>query len=146
MVDGLVAFGLLRGSPDSLIEQGAHALFFPHGIGHMVGLGVRDAGGYLPGRLPNDRPGLRYLRIDLPLKPGYAVTIEPGIYFIPSMLRNEEHRRTYRDAVNWNLADSMIGFGGIRIEDNVVVGESGCEILTSSIPKLFNGAESGSRA
>ena len=137
VVDGLLAFGLLRGTPDSLIEQGAHALFFPHGIGHMVGLGVRDAGGYSPGRLPNDRPGLRYLRIDLPLKAGYAVTIEPGIYFIPSMLRNQEHRRTYRDAVDWNLADSMIGFGGIRIEDNVLIAENGCEILTSSIPKLF---------
>src|SRR5207248_10169046 len=58
---GLVDFGLLKGNPESLVEQGSHALFFPHGIGHLVGLGVRDAGGYLPGRLPSDQFGSRYL-------------------------------------------------------------------------------------
>jgi Xaa-Pro aminopeptidase len=135
IAQGLVDFGLLRGDADSLVEQGAQALFFPHGIGHMVGLGVRDAGGYLPNRKPGETLGLRYLRIDLPLKPGYVVTIEPGIYFIPALLKDAGFRQRYHDAVNWNRVDAMMGFGGIRIEDNVHVTENGPEVLTANIPK-----------
>lgn len=135
IAQGLVDFGLLRGNADSLVEQGAQALFFPHGIGHMVGLGVRDAGGYLPNRKPGEALGLRYLRIDLPLKPGYVVTVEPGIYFIPALLKDAGFRQRYRDAVNWNRVDAMMGFGGIRIEDNVHVTENGPEVLTANIPK-----------
>jgi Xaa-Pro aminopeptidase len=135
IAQGLIDFGLLRGTAESLVEQGVHALFFPHGIGHMVGLGVRDAGGYLPDRQPSDAPGLRYLRIDLPLKPGYVVTIEPGIYFIPVLLQNSDFRKRYRDAVHWERVDTMLGFGGIRIEDNVHITQDGREILTADIPK-----------
>jgi Xaa-Pro aminopeptidase len=135
IANGLIDFGLLQGKPDYLVEQGAHALFFPHGIGHLVGLGVRDAGGYLPNRKPSEALGLRYLRTDLPLKLGYVVTIEPGIYFIPALLQDASLRELYRDAVNWNQVDKMMGFGGIRIEDNVHVTSDGNEVLTASIPK-----------
>jgi Xaa-Pro aminopeptidase len=134
---GLVAFGLLRGNPESLVEQDAHALFFPHGLGHMVGLGVRDAGGFLPGRKPSTRPGLSNLRMDLPLEPGYAVTVEPGIYFIPALLNKTDNRSKYRDMVNWELADRLMSIGGIRIEDNVHITPSGPEILTAAIPKTL---------
>ncbi len=126
----LSAIGLLRGNAESLLEQDAQALFFPHGIGHMVGLGVRDAGGKLPGRKQSKRPGIRYLRVDLPLKPGYVMTVEPGIYFIPALLQNAEKRKQYRDAVAWDRVDRMLSFGGIRIEDNVLVTDGEPAALT----------------
>jgi Xaa-Pro aminopeptidase len=132
---GLVDIGLLRGTATDLVEQGTSALFFPHGIGHMVGLGVRDAGGYLPGRSRSESPTLRFLRIDLPLEAGHVVTIEPGIYFPPQVLDEPEVRREHRDSVVWNRVDRMRGFGGIRIEDNVLILERGNEVLTREISK-----------
>ena len=135
VAQGLVDAGFLRGSAANLVEQGASALFFPHGIGHMVGLGVRDAGGYLPGRSRSEAPALRFLRIDLPLEPGHVVTIEPGIYFPPHVLGDPEIRRQHRDTVVWNRVDKLRGFGGIRIEDNVLILDGGNEVLTRAIPK-----------
>ncbi|HLE56516.1 MAG TPA: aminopeptidase P family protein [Rhodothermia bacterium] len=135
VAQGLVDAGFLRGNAADLVEQGASALFFPHGIGHMVGLGVRDAGGYLPGRSRSEAPALRFLRIDLPLEPGHVVTIEPGIYFPSHVLDDPEIRRQYRDTVAWNRVDKLRGFGGIRIEDNVLILDGGNEVLTRAIPK-----------
>lgn len=132
---GLVDFGLLRGDPDGLVEQDAYALFFPHGVGHLIGLATHDVGGYAEGRGPSDRPGLRFLRSDLPLEEGYVVTIEPGIYFIPALLTNPELRAKHRAAVNWERADAMLDFGGIRIEDDVAVTSGDPEVLTAMIPK-----------
>ncbi len=131
---GLSGIGLLRGTAESLLEQDAQALFFPHGIGHMVGLGVRDAGGKLPGRKQSKKPGIKNLRVDLPLKPGHVMTVEPGIYFIPALLQNAEKRKQYRDAVAWDRVDRMLSFGGIRIEDNVLVTAAEPESLTAAIP------------
>jgi Xaa-Pro aminopeptidase len=135
LTEGLVSLGILNGAPDALIERDTHALFFPHGIGHMVGLGVRDAGGFLPGRPRSTRPGLMNLRTDLPLERDYVMTIEPGIYFIPALLRNPEHRAQHRDAVNWSRVDGLLEFGGIRIEDNVRVTDGAPEVLTAAVPK-----------
>jgi len=132
---GLVDFGVLRGDAESLVEQDAQALFFPHGVGHMVGLGVRDASGRLPGRPKSTRPGLKNLRLDMPLEPGFVVTIEPGLYFVPALLTDPEERRRYADAVDWDRVDGMLSFGGIRIEDNVLVTEGEPEVLTAGIPK-----------
>ncbi|HLY35342.1 MAG TPA: aminopeptidase P N-terminal domain-containing protein, partial [Candidatus Limnocylindria bacterium] len=112
--EGLVEVGILRGNAESLFERGAVSLFFPHGVGHMVGLGVRDAGGVSPGR-SDLGPGFPRLRVDLPLEPGYAMTVEPGIYFIPAMY-GDTSREELRDAVNWDRAEGMLGFGGIRLE------------------------------
>lgn len=134
---GLADFGLLRGGADGLVEQDAHALFFPHGLGHMVGLGVRDASGFLPGRTRSTRPGLANLRMDLPLEAGYVVTVEPGIYFIAALLDHPDSRAKHRDSVNWELADRLRDFGGIRIEDNVLVTAEGPEVLTAAIPKTL---------
>lgn len=135
MAQGLVDFGLLKGSVPDLLERDAQALFFPHGIGHLVGLAVHDAGGYVEGRTPEDRPGVRYLRADLPLEPGYAVTIEPGIYFIEALLQNPGTRERYRDAVDWTRVDALARFGGIRIEDTLLVTDGAPEVLTGDIPK-----------
>jgi Xaa-Pro aminopeptidase len=134
IAEGLVAFGLLKGSVDALVERRTVSLFLPHGVGHMVGLGVRDAGGTAPGREPGeDFPRLRF---DLPLEPGFAVTIEPGIYFVPALLQDPERRAQHRDAVDWDRVDRMLGFGGIRIEDDVLVTEDGPVNLTQGIPLL----------
>ena len=135
MAEGLVGLGILRGEPDALVEQDAHALFFPHGLGHLVGLGVRDASGYLPGRQRSKRFGLAFLRCDFPLQPGFVTTVEPGLYFIPALLNDPERRARYRDAVDWGKVDGLVGFGGIRIEDDVLVTEGAPEVLTAAIPK-----------
>lgn len=135
IAQGLIDLGLLRGRADSLVEQDAHALFFPHGLGHMVGLGVRDASGFLSGRKKSERPGLKNLRMDLPLEAGYVVTVEPGVYFIAALLDDPENRSKYRDAVNWDLADRLRDIGGVRIEDNVLVTPAGPQVLTAAIPK-----------
>jgi Xaa-Pro aminopeptidase len=118
-----------------LVEQEAHTLFFPHGIGHMLGLGVRDASGLLPGRTKDPRPGLRTLRMDLPLAAGYVVTVEPGLYFIPALLNDPARRSRYAQAVNWPLVDQHLALGGVRIEDNILVTEGAPEVLTKEIPK-----------
>jgi Xaa-Pro aminopeptidase len=134
IAEGLTDFGLLHGSPQALVESGAVSLFFPHGIGHMVGLGVRDAGEVLPGRAP--APGIPRLRADLPLEPGHVVTIEPGIYFIPALLSDPDTRRRLHAHVDWDRTDALRSFGGIRIEQNVLIGDEGPEILTADIPIL----------
>lgn len=135
IAEGLVDFGLLRGNVDSLVERRTVSLFFPHGVGHMVGLGVRDAGEALRGRQVDEADFPR-LRIDLPLLPGYVVTIEPGIYFVPALLNDPALRERHRDGVDWERAERMLGFGGIRIEDNVLVTEEGFEVLTDDVPLL----------
>lgn len=138
---GLAQLGYLSGGADELVETGAVALFFPHGLGHLVGLGVRDASGYLPGRQRSDHPVLRYLRCDLPLEPGFVTTIEPGIYFIPALLTDPELRQLHRQRVNWDRVDAMHDFGGLRIEDDVLVTEGAPEVLTAAIPKHLDEVE-----
>jgi Xaa-Pro aminopeptidase len=135
MAAGLADLGILRGAPESLVERDAHAIFFPHGLGHMLGLSTHDAGGCLAGRAPSDRFGLKWLRADLPLEEGYVVTIEPGVYFIRALLTSSEWRARYRDEVNWPLVDTMLDFGGIRIEDDVLVTADGADVLSAEIPK-----------
>jgi Xaa-Pro aminopeptidase len=135
IADGLVSFGLLRGQPEDLVEREAVSLFFPHGVGHMVGLGIRDAGEVLPGR-SEDPNAFPRLRVDLPLEPGHVATIEPGVYFVPALLTDPELRERHRNAVDWERAEALFGFGGIRIEDDVLVTEADPEVLTSDIPLL----------
>lgn len=143
LVAGLVSMGVMRGEPASLVEQEAHTLFFPHGLGHMVGLGVRDGSGLLPGRRKDPRPSLSTLRMDLPLAPGYLVTVEPGLYFIPALLTDPKRRTRFRDAVNWDLVDRHLMLGGVRIEDNVLVTAGEPEVLTAAIPKSWDYAVTG---
>ena len=135
IADGLVACGILHGSPDSLVESGAVWLFFAHGIGHLVGLGVRDASDPLAERRDDPKP-YPNLRIDLPLKPGMVLTVEPGVYFVPAILDDPELRRRHRDEVAWRTVDRMATFGGIRIEDNALITDDRPEIITGDVPLL----------
>ena len=137
LVGGLVSMGVMRGAPESLVEQEAHTLFFPHGLGHMVGLGVRDGSGLAPGRPKDPRPSLRTLRMDLPLEPGYLVTIEPGLYFIPPLLNDPTRRARFRDCVNWPLVEQHLDLGGVRIEDNILITTDAPDVLTKAIPKTL---------
>jgi Xaa-Pro aminopeptidase len=135
MAAGLVEIGLLRGRPEALVADGAMALFFPHGVGHLIGLAVHDPGGYAPGRERSSLPGLRFLRTDRVLEAGMVVTIEPGIYFIEALLADPEQRRRHGDAVDWALVDEHLEIGGVRIEDTVLVTADGGDALTEAIPK-----------
>jgi Xaa-Pro aminopeptidase len=133
IAEGLADFELLRGDAESIVERGAQSLFFPHGVGHMVGLGIRDAGEALPGRTRPENEFPR-LRIDLPLEPGHVVTIEPGVYLVPALVHDREMRERFGDAVDWERAEQMLGFGGIRIEHDVLITDDGPEVLTADIP------------
>jgi Xaa-Pro aminopeptidase len=136
LATGLIDFGLLRGQPDTLVESGAVSLFFPHGIGHLVGLGVRDAGGTpLPERR-NDPAPFPNLRIDLPLETGMVVTVEPGVYFVPAILQDGANRRQHHDTVVWDRVDRMQGFGGIRLEENVLITSGDGDVITADVPLI----------
>ncbi len=138
---GLVQLGILRGSPQDLVDADAHAIFFPHGLGHMLGLATHDAGGCLVGRKPSERFGLKWLRLDLPLQEGHVLTIEPGIYFIAALIRDPEIRERFRDQVNWERVDEVADVGGIRIEDDVLVTSDVPEILSGGLTKSVEGIE-----
>ena len=144
---GLVDLGILRGQPTDLVEQDAHALFFPHGVGHLLGLDVHDMedlgdlAGYAPGRTRSPRFGLGYLRLDRPLQSGMVVTIEPGFYQVPAILQDSERRKKYRDVVNWERLADFGDVRGIRIEDDVLVTETGSEVLTAELPTSVDAIE-----
>ncbi len=147
LAEGLVDLGILKGHPQDLVEQDAHALFFPHGVGHLLGLDVHDMedlgdlAGYGPGRRRSDRFGLGYLRLDRPLQPGMVVTIEPGFYQVPAILENPEFRAKYQDAVDWERLAQFSDVRGIRIEDDVLVTEAHAEVLTAALPTAIEAVE-----
>ncbi len=134
IAEGLIDFGVLRGPVEDLVSAGAVALFFPHGVGHLLGLGTRDASALPPGYEPD--PSIPGLRNNLPLWPGYVTTVEPGIYFVPALLSDPESRARLAEWVNWERVDELIGFGGIRLEHNVLITEEAPDVLTADIPLL----------
>lgn len=133
--------GLITVSPETAVELGAHAVFYPHGTGHLIGLDVHDLENfgdrpaYPPGQGRPAPFGTRYLRLDLPLEAGWVVTIEPGFYVVPAILADKTLRETLRGIVDFDRAEKWLGFGGIRIEDDVLVTADGPDVLTGSIPK-----------
>lgn len=144
---GLVDLGILEGNPQDLVAMDAHALFFPHGVGHLLGLDVHDmedlgdVAGYTPGRSRSDRFGLGYLRLNRPLESGMLVTIEPGFYQVPAILNDPNFRAKYHNVVNWERLAEFDDVRGIRIEDDVFVTDSGAEVLTASLPTKIEDIE-----
>ncbi|MDF5724066.1 MAG: aminopeptidase P family protein [Rhizonema sp. PD37] len=147
IASGLVDLGILQGNAEDLVEIDAHALFFPHGIGHLLGLDVHDMedlgdlAGYEQGRIRSDRFGLAYLRLNRPLQPGMLVTIEPGFYQVPAILNDTQLRSKYQDVVNWERLSQFADVRGIRIEDDVLVTSVGSEILTVDLPTQASAVE-----
>ncbi len=143
----LVDEGLLFGDPESLAERGAHAVFFPHGTGHLIGLDVHDLenfgdrAAYAAGAARSPQFGTRYLRLDLPLEAGWVVTVEPGFYVVDSILNDARLRETFANDVAWEAAEAWAGFGGIRIEDDVAIGINGPDILSAAAPKTVSDVE-----
>lgn len=141
MVAGLKELGIFKGDVDGLYERGAAAIFFPHGLGHLIGLDVHDLedlgdrAGYAPGRVRSKRFGDCYLRLDVDLLPGMAVTIEPGFYQVPAILADE----AITGAVGADLDRAALArfsdVRGIRIEDDVLCTEAEPEVLTRRVPK-----------
>lgn len=139
VLEGLIGLGALKGDAAELVERGVAGLFFPHGVGHMIGLGVRGAGGRLPGREPRKGPGGVGVRVDIPLEVGHGFTVEPGLYFIPGLIDVDETREKFGDAVQWGVVDTLRKeIQGVRIEDDVVITEDGCENLTVGIVKRLD--------
>ncbi len=143
MTDRLKELGLMRGDTDEAVRQGAHAMFLPHGLGHMMGMDVHDMEGLgqvYVGFDDETRPNLEQfgtncLRMGRRLQEGFVVTDEPGIYFIPHLIdlwRAEGHCAEF---LNFDLLDTYKDFGGIRIEDDVLITADGCRFLgTKRIP------------
>ena len=137
---GLVDLGIFRGDVDGLFERGAHTVFFPHGVGHLMGLDVHDLedlgdrAGYAPGRARSTRFGDAYLRLDRELAPGMVVTIEPGFYQVPAILRDPAIVGPVEADLDRAALARFADVRGIRLEDDVLVTETGVEILTRAIP------------
>ena len=147
IAEGLANLGILHGKAEDLVEMDAHALFFPHGIGHLLGLDVHDMedlgdlAGYEQGRLRSDRFGLGYLRLNRPLQSGMLVTIEPGFYQVPAILNNPNFRSKYEKIVNWERLSQFSDVRGIRIENDVLVTNDASEVLTVALPYAVNDVE-----
>lgn len=137
----LVDEGLLRGDVDALVERGAHALFFPHGLGHLLGLDVHDLevfgdrAAYAPGRTRSPQFGTGYLRLDLDLAENMLVTIEPGFYVVPAILDDPTLRARFADALDLSVVERWLGFGGMRVEDDVLITAEGGRSLTPDLPR-----------
>ncbi|MEX0944582.1 MAG: aminopeptidase P family protein [Balneolaceae bacterium] len=134
ILNGLKQIGIVKGEVHEMMENNVFALFFPHGLGHFLGLDTHDVGGYPKGVDRIDRPGIRFLRVRRELEAGMVVTIEPGIYFIPALLKPAINSGEYARFLNADRIESLYHFGGIRIEDNLIVTETGYENLTD-VPK-----------
>ena len=135
--------GLLRVAPEDAVAEGAHAIFFPHGVGHLIGLDVHDLEDFGPRathdpRYPrSDQFGTQWLRIDLDLEPGMVVTVEPGLYLVDAILQNPDFVERYGRFVDFERARGWLGVGGVRIEDDVLVTPEMPEVLTRQIPKTI---------
>ena len=148
IVSGLKSVGLMKGNVDEAVAAGAQALFFPHGLGHMMGLDVHDMEslgedfvGYDTTVRRSKQFGLRSLRLAKKLHPGFVVTVEPGIYFIPELIEQWKAQKKLTDFIDYHALAAYRHFGGIRIEDDVLVTESGHRVLGKRIPKKVEGIE-----
>lgn len=138
----LIDLGLMQGDPIEAVEAGAHALFFPHGLGHMMGLDAHDMEnlgeeyvGYADDQTRSEQFGLDTLRLARSLEDGFVVTVEPGCYFIPQLIDQWKADRRHEAFIDYEKVESFRDSGGIRIEDDVLVTKSGTRILGPSIPK-----------
>jgi len=140
MVDGLKQLGLMKGDTEAAVHEGAHALFYPHGLGHLMGLDVHDMEnlgevwvGY-GGKPKSTQFGRKSQRLAVPLQPGFTLTVEPGIYFIPELIDLWQSQNRFTDFINYDKVLEYRDFGGIRNEENYLITDNGARRLGKKIP------------
>ena len=148
IAQGLNDLGFMKGNIQEAVQQGAHALFFPHGLGHHMGLDVHDMEGlgenivgYDEETKRSDQFGLAFLRFGKKYEPGHVFTIEPGIYFIPALIDQWKAENKFSDFINYEKVETHKDFGGIRIEDDILVTDDGYRVLGRPIPKTVTEIE-----
>lgn len=142
IAEGLKKLGFMKGDMDAAVKAGAHTLFMPHGLGHMMGLDVHDMEGLGENNVGYDEKtkratqfGTAYLRLGRELQTGFVLTVEPGCYFIPELIEKWKNEGTNAEFINFDKVEEYKDFGGIRIEDDILVTESGYRVLGKHIPK-----------
>ena len=153
LAQGLKDLGLMKGSVDDAVAAGAHALFLPHGLGHMMGIDVHDMEdlgqiyvGYDDETRPSDQFGLASLRMGRRLQEGFVITDEPGCYFIPALIDKWRAEKTCADFLDFDAIDKYKDFGGIRLEDDLLItangsrftGEKHIPITPEEVEKIMN--------
>ncbi|MEL6717497.1 MAG: M24 family metallopeptidase, partial [Bacteroidota bacterium] len=148
IAEGLKSLGLMQGNIEEAVAAGAHTLFFMHGLGHMIGLDVHDMEdlgedyvGYNDTITRSKDFGTVYLRLGRELEAGFVITVEPGIYFIPELIQRWKEEKKHQDFINYEKLEHYLNFGGIRIEDNVLITEEGSRILGKRIAKSVKEVE-----
>jgi Xaa-Pro aminopeptidase len=138
----------MKGDTAEAVAEGAHALFMPHGLGHMMGLDVHDMEslgenfvGYNETVKRSTQFGLAFLRFALPFLPGHVFTVEPGIYFIPELISQWKAEKKFNQFIDYSKIEGYMSIGGIRIEDNVLITEKGHKLLGKPIPKTVKEVE-----
>ena len=139
-VEGMKELGLMKGNAEDAVREGAHALFYPHGLGHMMGLDVHDMEnlgelwvGY-NGQPKSTQFGRKSQRLAIPLEPGFVHTVEPGIYFIPELIDLWKGEKKFKDFINYDKVEEYRNFGGIRNEEDYLITETGARRLGKKIP------------
>ncbi len=140
LVEGLKQLGLMKGDADAAVREGAHALFYPHGLGHMMGLDVHDMEnlgeqwvGY-NGQPKSTQFGRKSLRLAIPLEERFVLTVEPGIYFIPELIDRWRAEKRFADFINYDKVEAYKNFGGIRNEEDYLITADGARRLGKKIP------------
>ncbi len=142
IAEGLINLGLMKGNAEDAVAAGAHGLFFPHGLGHMMGLDVHDMEnlgedlvGYDQSTQRSEQFGTSYLRLGKNLNSGNVLTVEPGIYFIRTLASLWKKDGKHMDFINYDKFEEYSDFGGIRIEENFLVTTEGSRVLGDPLPK-----------
>lgn len=142
IAEGLKAAGIMKGDAKEAVLKGAHSMFFPHGLGHPLGMDVHDLEGmgedivgYGDEVTRSKEFGLSSLRFGRILREGYIMTIEPGIYFIPELIDLWQDHRKFEEYINYDAVAKFRDFGGVRIEDDILIIPGGCRVLGKPIPK-----------
>jgi Xaa-Pro aminopeptidase len=142
LVDGLKQLGLMKGDSEEAVSQGAHTLFFQCGLGHMMGLDVHDMEdlgeqyvGYSEDMIKSTEFGLKSLRLGRKLEPGFVLTVEPGLYFIPELMDSWKAENRLANFINYEKLNAFRDFGGIRVEENFLITDAGSQLLGEPLIK-----------
>ena len=148
LLAGIKELGLIKTSPEQAVDAGAHTLFFQCGLGHALGLDVHDMEplgedyvGYTKTIKRRSEFGWKWLRLAKALEPGYVITVEPGIYFIPHLIDIWKSQNKLADFIDYTQLEKYRTFGGVRIEDDILVTDTTCRILGQQIPKNIDEIE-----